>query len=67
MFQCNKFKMHLLLNKVPEGALTSAYRIGDFVDLCTGPHIPNTGLMTSVKLLKNSSTYWLGNSENESL
>ena len=67
MFQYNKFKTHLLLNKVPEGASTSVYRIGDFVDLCTGPHIPNTGLMTSVKLLKNSSTYWLGNAENESL
>jgi threonyl-tRNA synthetase len=44
MFQENKFKTHLLQTKVPDGGLTSVYRIGEFVDLCTGPHIAHTGL-----------------------
>lgn len=44
MFQENKFKTHLLKTKVPDGGLTSVYRIGEFVDLCTGPHIAHTGL-----------------------
>ena len=61
MFEYNKFKTHILETKVPEGVMTSVYRIGDFVDLCTGPHIAHTGLLNSFKLLKNSSTYWLGN------
>ncbi len=47
--------------------MTSVYRIGEFVDLCTGPHIAHTGLAQNIKLLKNSSTYWLGNAQHESL
>jgi threonyl-tRNA synthetase len=45
MFQHNRFKTHLLQTKVPADGLTSVYRIGDFVDLCTGPHIAHTGLV----------------------
>jgi len=67
LFAENRFKTHLLKTKVSPGGLTSAYRIGYFVDLCTGPHVAHTGQISHVKLLKNSSTYWLGNSENESL
>ena len=67
MFKENKFKTHMIETKIPPGSLTSVYRIGEFVDLCTGPHISNTGMMISVKLLKNSSTYWLGDAKNDSL
>ena len=67
MFQHNRFKTHLLETKVQTGGITSVYRIGDFVDLCTGPHLAHTGLVQNVKLLKNSSTYWLGNAANDSL
>jgi len=35
--------------------------------LCTGPHIPNTGLMKAFKVMKNSSAYWLGDAKNDSL
>ena len=67
MFSYSKFKSHLIQEKVKEDEMTSVYRIGDFVDLCTGPHIPTTGQAKVMSLVKNSSAYWLGNSENESL
>ena len=41
--------------------------MGDFIDLCTGPHLPHTGLIKAFKLLKHSATYWQGNADNESL
>lgn len=38
----------------------SLYRIGDFVDLCLGPHIPRTGLIGAFKLLSLAGAYWHG-------
>jgi threonyl-tRNA synthetase len=61
LFEYNRFKSHLIKTKVPEGALTSVYKLGDFIDLCTGPHLPHTGLMKGFSLTKHSSSYWLGN------
>lgn len=37
------------------------------IDLCTGPHIPNAGLVKGFKVTKNSSAYWLGKKENDDL
>ena len=67
LFSYNRFKTYLIDTKVPDGGLTSAYRVGDFVDLCMGPHLPHTGFVKSFKLLKNSGAYWLGDSNQESL
>ena len=47
--------------------MTSVYKVGDFIDLCTGPHLPHTGHARAFKLMKNSATYWLGDSKNDSL
>ena len=47
--------------------MTSAYRVGDFIDLCTGPHLPHTGHVRALKLMKNSGAYWLGDSNQDSL
>lgn len=47
--------------------MTSAYKCGTLIDLCTGPHLPNTGFVKAFKVVKNSSAYWLSNSENDSL
>ncbi len=38
----------------------SIYREGDFVDLCTGPHVPSTGYIRYFKLLSTSAAYWRG-------
>lgn len=41
--------------------------MGDFIDLCTGPHLLHTGQAKSFKLLKNSAAYWLADASKESL
>lgn len=45
----------------------TAYRCGDLIDLCTGPHIPSTKMIKAFKVMKNSSAYWLGKATNDSL
>ncbi len=67
LFSYNQFKTELISKKIPEGSMTSVYKIGDFVDLCTGPHIPHTGLAPAFDLLKHSGAYWLGDNKNPSL
>ena len=42
----------------PEGV--SVYRNGSFVDLCRGPHLPSTGSLKAVKLLRTAGAYWRG-------
>lgn len=42
LFSYNKFKTELILKKVADGQLTSVFKIGEFIDLCTGPHVPST-------------------------
>lgn len=67
MFASNPFKMQLIEHKVPEGGSTTAYRCGKLIDLCTGPHVPGTGVIKALKLTKVASAYWLGNAENDDL
>ncbi len=45
----------------------SLYRCGDFLDLCRGPHIPNTGFARAFKLLSVAGAYWRGNEKNPML
>ncbi|WP_251179066.1 threonine--tRNA ligase [Adlercreutzia agrestimuris] len=42
-------------------------RHGDFVDLCSGPHMPSAGKIGPFKLMKTAGAYWKGNSDNEML
>jgi len=46
---------------------TSIYKEGDFVDLCSGPHLPSTGLVKHFKLLAISGAYWKGDESNPML
>ena len=66
-FAYNPFKVQLVASKIPDGGKVTAYRNGDLIDLCTGPHVPNTGRVKAFKVLKNSSSYWLGKATNDSL
>ncbi len=43
------------------------YRHGNFVDLCKGPHLPSTGGIKAIKLLKVSGAYWRGDEKNPML
>ena len=56
-----------LIRDLPEDAIISFYRQGDFTDLCAGPHLPSTGLVKCVKLLSCTGAYWRGNSKNKML
>lgn len=61
MFSYNPFKRHLIETKVNKGEMTSVYKCGQLIDLCTGPHLPSTDRIKGYKIVKNSSAYWLGN------
>nr|XP_012620051.1 probable threonine--tRNA ligase 2, cytoplasmic [Microcebus murinus] len=66
MFKYNKFKCRILNEKVNTPS-TTVYRCGPLIDLCKGPHVRHTGKIKTVKIFKNSSTYWEGNPEMETL
>ena len=56
------------IQTLAEDAEISIYRQGDWLDLCTGPHLPSTGkLGHAFKLMKVSGAYWRGDSRNEQL
>jgi len=67
LFAGNPFKVDLISRKVAPGAKTTAYRCGDLIDLCRGPHLPSTGRVKAFSVMKNSSAYWLGSADNDSL
>ena len=67
MFAYNPYKQSIIRNKVQEGGLTSVYRNGPFVDLCMGPHIPNTGIIKAVELKQATTAFWLGDENNDKL
>ena len=63
LFNDNPFKQAIITTKVPDGSLTTVYRNGKFVDLCMGPHVPDSGRMKAFEVLRASSAYWLGKAE----
>lgn len=56
-----------LIEDLPEDAVISFYRQGDFVDLCAGPHLANTGYVKAIKLTSLAGAYWRGNEKNKML
>ncbi|WFD28515.1 threonine--tRNA ligase [Malassezia nana] len=67
MFKYNKYKIHIINSKIPDGTSTTVYRCGPMIDLCMGPHIPHTGRIKALSVLKNSASYFLGDQKNDSL
>lgn len=55
-----------LIEGLDDGTITF-YQQGNFVDLCKGPHLPNTGFIKSVKLLNVAGAYWRGDEKNKML
>ncbi len=56
-----------LVNDLPEDAVISFYKQGDFTDLCAGPHAYDTGCVKAFKLLSVTGAYWRGNEKNKML
>ncbi|KAF2219850.1 threonyl-tRNA synthetase-like protein [Elsinoe ampelina] len=67
MFAYNKYKQHIIKDKIPDGTSTTVYRNGPLIDLCRGPHVPHTGRIKAFAVMKNSSSYFLGDAANDSL
>lgn len=67
LFDYNEFKIETLTSKVAEGGFCTAYRCGDLIDPCKGPHLLDTGRVRSFLIVKNSSAYWHGDSTKPSL
>lgn len=61
----DEYKLDLLENL--EDGNISFYSQGNFTDLCRGPHIPNTGLIKSIKLTNIAGAYWKGDENNKML
>lgn len=61
-----KYKVELI-NDLPEGETISFYKQGDFIDLCRGPHLPNTGKIKAFKLTGIAGAYWRGSEKNKML
>ncbi|MGH6979986.1 MAG: threonine--tRNA ligase, partial [Stellaceae bacterium] len=56
------------IHEIPQDEAISLYRQGQFVDLCTGPHLPSTGkLGHAFKLMKVAGAYWRGDARNAQL
>lgn len=66
IFNNNKYKLELI-EEMPKDEIISAYKQGDFIDLCRGPHVPNTKLLKSVKITKLAGAYWRGDAKNKQL
>ena len=62
----DKYKVEII-NDLPEDENISIYELGDFTDLCRGPHLLNTKDIKAVKLLSIAGAYWRGDSNNEML
>lgn len=71
VFRSHPFKLEIIesvdATEVVEGEEVTVYSNNGFVDLCRGPHVPTTGRLKAVKLLRTSGAYWRGNEANPQL
>ncbi|GHV36639.1 threonine--tRNA ligase [Clostridia bacterium] len=66
LFENQPYKTELV-NGLPEDAVISLYKQGEFTDLCAGPHAEHTGRVKAYKLLSATGAYWRGDSKNKML
>ena len=56
-----------LINDLPEDAVISFYKQGDFTDLCAGPHLSSTSPVKAVKIQSVAGAYWRGDEKKKML
>jgi len=56
-----------LIDDMPDETQMGLYFHEEYVDMCRGPHVPNTRFLKAFKLTKTSGAYWRGDSKNEQL
>ncbi|KAG3116506.1 putative threonine--tRNA ligase 1, cytoplasmic [Phytophthora idaei] len=59
LFAYSDFKRDML-HKIPEGEIISLYRCGPLIDLCRGPHVPHTGMLSSFEITRCGASHWEG-------
>lgn len=52
MFKYSKYKEYFIQQRVPDGTKSTVYRCGPLIDLCRGPHVPNTGNIKAFAVLR---------------
>jgi len=68
LFKNQPYKLELIADlKKDRLKKVSVYKLGNFVDLCTGPHIENSSQTDSFKLLSLAGAYWRGSEKNKML
>ena len=60
------FKVELI-NDLHEGEIISFYKLGDFTDLCAGPHLMSLKPVKAIKLTRSAGAYWKGDEKNKML
>jgi threonyl-tRNA synthetase len=60
LFKENKFKLELINKHIKNSSYVSIYKVGDFVDLCEGPHLPHSGYIGQILIQKQSGSNWQG-------
>ncbi len=60
------FKLDIV-KSIPENEIIKLYKHQEYIDMCRGPHVPNTRHLRVFKLMKVSGAYWRGDSNNEML
>jgi len=61
-----EYKLRLIAD-MPEETQMGLYYHQDYLDMCRGPHVPNTKFLKAFKLTKMSGAYWRGDAKNEQL
>lgn len=56
-----------IINDLPADAVISIYQVGDFIDLCAGPHLPSSGRIKAFKIMSIAGAYWRGSEKNKML
>lgn len=56
-----------LIDDMPDAQAMGLYYHEEYVDMCRGPHVPNTRFLKAFKLTRISGAYWRGDSKNEQL
>ena len=65
LFRHNPYKLELIEDHYKEGL--SAYKQGNYIDFCRGPHVPSTGMVKAIKITKTAGAYWKGDQKNKQL
>jgi len=61
------YKLHWVGEKAAGEEQVSLYWTGHFIDLCRGPHVPDTGALKAFQLMRVAGAYWLGDEKNKQL